>query len=78
MNKGLAIGIGIAIVIGGIGIAAISSFVSLDSSMPDSGSGVGLTDSADVTVENATEQEEFPPGVDVSGSLEIGLSDKSP
>ena len=77
MNKGLAIGIGIAIVIGGIGIAAISSFVSLDS-VPESGSEVGMTDSAEVTVENATEQEEFPPGVNVSASQGIGVSDKTP
>ena len=73
MNKGLAIGIGIAIVIGGIGIAAISSFVSLDS-LPDSDSKVGMTDSAEVTVENATEQEEVPPRVDVSASQDIGVS----
>ncbi len=78
MNKGLAIGIGIAIVIGGIGIVAISSFVSLDTTPPDSGSGVGLTDSAEVTVENATEQEEFPPEVTVSASQDIGVSDKPP
>ena len=77
MNKGLAIGIGIAIIIGGIGIAAISSFVSLDS-LPDSDSKVGMTDSAEVTVENATEQEEFPPRVNVSASQGIGVSDKTP
>jgi len=77
MNKGLAIGIGIAIVIGGIGIAAISSFVSLDS-LPDSDSKVGMTDSAEVTVENATEQEDFHPPVNVSASLDIGVSGEAP
>ena len=77
MNKGLAIGIGIAIIIGGIGIAAISSFVSLDS-LPDSGSKVGMTDSAEVTVENATEQEEFPPEVAVSASQDIGVKVEVP
>ena len=78
MNKGLAIGIGIALVIGGIGIAAISSFVSLDSGVPESGSEVGLATSAEVTVVNATEQEEFPPRVNVSASIDIGVSDKPP
>ena len=74
MNKGLAIGIGIALVIGGIGIAAI---VSMDS-LPDSDTRVGMTESAEVTVEKATEQEEFPPRVNVSASLDLGVSGESP
>ena len=78
MNKGLAIGIGIAIVIGGIGIAAISSLVSLAPPSTDSGSGVGTMDTAEVSVRNATEQEDFPPNVEVSAKEGIGISTDQP
>ena len=78
MNKGLAIGIGIAIVIGGIGIVAISSLVSLDTLSPPADSGVGTMDTAEVSVRNATEQEDFPPNVEVSAKEGIGVSTDQP
>jgi len=72
MNKGLAIGISIAIVIGGIGVG-YSLFTSQDQTPQDSGSDIAMVDTATATVRNATEQEEPPPRVQVSVEEKLGV-----
>ena len=70
MNKGIVIGIAVAIVIGAIGIA-YSFLGSQDQSMPDKES-MGMSDKAEVDVTIPSEEEK-PPHVEIFVEERIGM-----
>jgi len=70
VNKGIVIGISVAIVIGAIGIA-YSFLGSQDQSMPEEES-MGMSDKADVDVTIPSEEEE-PPHVEIFVEERMGI-----